>query len=58
MAPEAFLDVTTLAHDFPPASEADWRALVDKTLGEAPIPILPAPTPRSWPTSGAGRRPP
>jgi methylmalonyl-CoA mutase len=40
MAPEAFLDVTTLAHDFPPASEADWRALVDKTLGEAPFASL------------------
>jgi methylmalonyl-CoA mutase len=33
-------DVTTLAHDFPPATEADWRALVDKTLGEAPFASL------------------
>jgi methylmalonyl-CoA mutase len=33
-------DVTTLAHDFLPASEADWRALVDKTLGEAPFASL------------------
>jgi methylmalonyl-CoA mutase len=40
MAPKAFQDVTTLAHDFPPAAEADWRALVDKTLGEAPFASL------------------
>jgi methylmalonyl-CoA mutase len=59
MAPKAFQGVTTLAHDFPPATEADWRALVDKTLGEAPfsslekttaegLPIAPlyAPAPR------------
>ncbi|MDB5463895.1 MAG: mutA [Phenylobacterium sp.] len=51
--------VPTLAGDFPPATEADWRALVDKTLGEAPfaslekttvegLPIAPlyAPAPR------------
>jgi methylmalonyl-CoA mutase len=29
-----------LAGDFPPATEADWRALVDKTLGEAPFSSL------------------
>lgn len=40
MAPDALLDVTTLAHDFPPATEADWRTLVDKTLGEAPFSSL------------------
>jgi methylmalonyl-CoA mutase len=37
-------DVTTLApnlaSDFSPATEADWRALVDKTLGEAPFSSL------------------
>jgi methylmalonyl-CoA mutase len=26
-----------LAGDFPPVTDADWRALVDKTLGEAPF---------------------
>jgi methylmalonyl-CoA mutase len=40
MTSDAPLDVTTLAHDFPPATEADWRALVDKTLGEAPFSSL------------------
>jgi methylmalonyl-CoA mutase len=30
----------TLAGDFPPATEADWRRLVDKTLGEAPFESL------------------
>src|SRR5437879_10374593 len=48
-----------LAGDFPPATEADWRALVDKTLGDEPfaslekttvegLPIAPlyAPAPR------------
>jgi methylmalonyl-CoA mutase len=29
-----------LAGDFVPATEADWRALVDKTLGEAPFSSL------------------
>jgi methylmalonyl-CoA mutase len=29
-----------LTGGFPPASEADWRALVDKTLGEAPFASL------------------
>ena len=29
-----------LAGDFPPATEAGWRALVDKTLGEAPFSTL------------------
>jgi methylmalonyl-CoA mutase len=29
-----------LAGDFPPATQADWRALVDKTLGEAPFKSL------------------
>ena len=29
-----------LAGDFQPATEADWRALVDKTLGEAPFSSL------------------
>ncbi|HEV7386311.1 MAG TPA: methylmalonyl-CoA mutase family protein, partial [Phenylobacterium sp.] len=32
--------VPTLTDDFPPATEADWRALVDKTLGEAPFASL------------------
>jgi methylmalonyl-CoA mutase len=31
---------TALAGDFAPATEADWRALVDKTLGEAPFSTL------------------
>jgi methylmalonyl-CoA mutase len=31
---------TALAGDFVPATEADWRALVDKTLGEAPFSSL------------------
>ncbi|THD71519.1 methylmalonyl-CoA mutase family protein [Phenylobacterium sp.] len=29
-----------LAGDFPPVTDADWRALVDKTLGEAPFSSL------------------
>ena len=29
-----------LASEFPPATDADWRALVDKTLGEAPFSSL------------------
>ena len=33
-------DVSALAADFPPATEAAWRALVDKTLGEAPFSSL------------------
>ena len=33
-------DVTFLDADFAPATEADWRALVDKTLGEAPFSSL------------------
>src|SRR5947209_4031443 len=37
-------DVTTLAHDFPPATEAEWRALVDKTLGDAPFSSLESAT--------------
>jgi methylmalonyl-CoA mutase len=32
--------VPTLTDDFPPATEADWRALVDKTLGETPFASL------------------
>jgi methylmalonyl-CoA mutase len=36
LAPQA----ATLAGDFAPATEADWRALVDKTLGEAPFSSL------------------
>jgi methylmalonyl-CoA mutase len=32
--------VPALTDDFPPATEADWRALVDKTLGEAPFASL------------------
>jgi methylmalonyl-CoA mutase len=32
--------VSTLTGDFPPATEADWRALVDKTLGETPFASL------------------
>jgi len=61
-------DVTTLApdlaSDFPPATEADWRALVDKTLGEAPfsslekataegLPIAPLYAPASQPAAPA-----
>ncbi|HLZ73557.1 methylmalonyl-CoA mutase family protein [Phenylobacterium sp.] len=30
----------SLTRDFAPATEADWRALVDKTLGEAPFSSL------------------
>ena len=30
----------SLAGDFPPATHADWRALVDKTLGDAPFSTL------------------
>ncbi len=30
----------TLTNDFAPASEADWRALVDKTLGDTPFSSL------------------
>src|ERR1700761_4658591 len=30
-------DASALTADFPPATEADWRKLVDKTLGEAPF---------------------
>ena len=33
-------DAPALTADFPPATEADWRALVDKTLGEAPFSSL------------------
>ncbi|HEX3364902.1 methylmalonyl-CoA mutase family protein [Phenylobacterium sp.] len=33
-------DADVLASDFPPATEAAWRALVDKTLGEAPFSSL------------------
>ena len=31
---------STLTADFAAASEADWRALVDKTLGETPFESL------------------
>ena len=33
-------DTSALAADFAPASEADWRALVAKTLGDAPFESL------------------
>jgi methylmalonyl-CoA mutase len=33
-------DTSLLAPDFAPATEADWRALVAKTLGEAPFESL------------------
>ncbi len=33
----------SLASDFPPASEADWRALVAKALGSAPFETLETP---------------
>jgi methylmalonyl-CoA mutase len=33
-------DDLSLAADFPPASDADWRALVDKTLGDKPFDSL------------------
>ena len=33
-------DAPALTADFIPATEADWRALVDKTLGEAPFASL------------------
>jgi methylmalonyl-CoA mutase len=33
-------DTASQAADFPPATEADWRKLVDKTLGEAPFESL------------------
>lgn len=32
--------LAAVSSDFAPASEADWRALVDKTLGEAPFTSL------------------
>jgi methylmalonyl-CoA mutase len=36
----AMADDLSLAADFPPATEADWRALVDKTLGDKPFESL------------------
>ena len=53
-----------LAADFPPATQAQWRALVDKTLGEAPfgslesvtvegLPIEPLYAPARAPTAPA-----
>ncbi|THD59343.1 methylmalonyl-CoA mutase family protein [Phenylobacterium sp.] len=33
-------DTASRSADFPPATEADWRKLVDKTLGEAPFSSL------------------
>ena len=36
----AMADDLRLAADFQPATEADWRALVDKTLGEKPFESL------------------
>ncbi len=38
--PNASLLAPQLVGDFPPATEADWRALVAKTLGEAPFSSL------------------
>jgi len=58
-----------LASDFPAAAEADWRRLVDKTLGDAPfeslskatvegLPIAPLYAPaRSLPRPRASRPP-
>ena len=37
------MDHFSLASDFPPASEADWRALVAKALGGAPFEALETP---------------
>ena len=37
------MDQFALANDFPPASEADWRALVAKALGGAPFEALETP---------------
>lgn len=37
-------DTTSLAAAFPPASAADWRALVAKTLGDKPFDSLTRPT--------------
>ena len=37
------MDQFALANDFPPASEADWRALVAKALGGAPFKALETP---------------
>lgn len=37
-------DEPPLAADFPPATKADWRALVDRTLGDAPFESLSAAT--------------
>jgi methylmalonyl-CoA mutase len=36
----AMADDLRLTADFPPATEADWRALVDKTLGDKPFESL------------------
>src|SRR5690349_16778354 len=36
----AMADDASLAAGFPPATEADWRALVDKTLGDKPFESL------------------
>jgi methylmalonyl-CoA mutase len=38
-----------LAADFPPAAEADWRALVDKTLGDKPFASLQGATAEGLP---------
>jgi hypothetical protein len=58
----------SLTGDFPAATQADWRKLVDKTLGEAPFASLekftveglpieplypPAPTPNAPPFRSA-----
>ena len=37
------MDQFSLASDFPPASEADWRALVAKALGGSPFETLQTP---------------
>lgn len=39
------VDISSLAAAFPPASAADWQALVAKTLGEAPFESLVKSTP-------------
>jgi methylmalonyl-CoA mutase len=40
MAPVSPIGDISLTGDFPAATEADWRKLVDKTLGEAPFSSL------------------
>jgi methylmalonyl-CoA mutase len=56
----AMADDLRLAADFQPATEADWRALVDKTLGEKPFESLTKTTVEGLPIAplyGAAERP-